>query len=132
MRKFLIPIVAAVSAVAVAAPASAQWAPPVYHYQPYNYGNAFSYRTFARSMEVRVQRISVDIRAMQASRILSWSARRPTFRLGSSARRATASSLARRAGSRTRSGTSSSGSSAKQGTGTTGPTAAVTSPTALA
>ena len=73
MRKFLIPIVAAGSALTVAAPASAQWAPPVYHYQPYNYGSGFQYRTFARSMEVRVQRIRVDIRAMQARRILSWS-----------------------------------------------------------
>lgn len=73
MRKFLISIVAAVSAVAVAAPASAQWAPPVYHYQPYSYGQGFSYHAFARSMEMRVQRIRTDIRAMQARRILSWS-----------------------------------------------------------
>jgi len=73
MRKLLIPIVAAASALTVAAPASAQWAPPVYHYQPYNYGNAFSYRTFARSMEVRVQRLRTDIRALQARRVLSWS-----------------------------------------------------------
>ena len=73
MRKVLIPIVAAASALTVAAPASAQWAPPVYHYQPYNYGNAFSYRTFARSMEVRVQRLRTDIRALQARRVLSWS-----------------------------------------------------------
>ena len=51
MRKFLIPIVAAASALAVAGPATAQWAPPVYRYQPYNYGNAFSYHAFAQSME---------------------------------------------------------------------------------
>jgi hypothetical protein len=73
MRKYLVPIVAAVSAVAVAAPASAQWAPPVYHYQPYNYGPGFRYHAFAQSMQVRVQRIRNDIRAMQARRILSWS-----------------------------------------------------------
>lgn len=72
MRKFLTPIVAAASAVAVAAPASAQWAPPVYRYQPYNYGGAFSYHAFAQSMQARVQRIRNDIRAMQARRILSW------------------------------------------------------------
>lgn len=72
MRKFLIPIVAAASALTVAAPASAQWAPPVYHYQPYNYGSGFRYHAFARAMEARVQRIRVDIRAMQARRILSW------------------------------------------------------------
>ena len=71
MRKFFVPIVAAVSAVAVAAPASAQWAPPVYHYQPYSYGGAFSYHGFARSMQVRVQRVRSDIRAMQVRRILS-------------------------------------------------------------
>src|SRR4051794_41555173 len=73
MRKILLPIVAAASALAVAAPATAQWAPPVYQYQPYNYGRAFSGHAFARSMEVRVQRIRTDIRAMQARRILSWS-----------------------------------------------------------
>lgn len=73
MRKFLIPIVAAGSALTIAAPASAQWAPPVYHYQPYDYGTGFRYHAFARSMEIRVQRIRTDIRAMQARRILSWS-----------------------------------------------------------
>jgi hypothetical protein len=72
MRKYLISIVAAASAVAVAAPASAQWAPPVYHYQPYVYGQGFNHHAFARSMETRVQRIRNDIRAMQARRMLSW------------------------------------------------------------
>jgi hypothetical protein len=70
MRKFLIPIVAAASALAVAAPASAQWAPPVYRYQPYNFGYGFSGINFARSMETRVQRIRGDIRAMEMRRIL--------------------------------------------------------------
>ncbi|HSQ99115.1 MAG TPA: hypothetical protein VLM36_04280 [Sphingomicrobium sp.] len=73
MRKFLILLVAAGSALALAAPASAQWAPPVYRYQPYDYGNGFSYHVFAQSMETRVQRIRSDIRQMQARRILSWS-----------------------------------------------------------
>lgn len=73
MRKFLIPLVAAGAALALAAPASAQWAPPVYRYQPYDYGNGFSYHVFAQSMETRVQRIRSDIRQMQARRILSWS-----------------------------------------------------------
>jgi TolA-binding protein len=72
MRKFLIPIAAAASAVAIAAPATAQWAPPVYHYQPYAYGQGFSFHAFAQSMQVRVQRIRSDIRDMQARRILSW------------------------------------------------------------
>jgi len=73
MRKFLIPIVAAGSALAFAAPASAQWAPPVYQYNPYSYGNAFSFHAFANSMQQRVERIRADIRVMQSRRILSWS-----------------------------------------------------------
>lgn len=73
MRKFLIPIVATVSALSLAAPASAQqWAPPVYRYQPYNYDRGFNYHSFAQSMQQRVQRVRGDIRAMQARRILSW------------------------------------------------------------
>jgi hypothetical protein len=75
MRKFLIPIVAAASALAVAAPASAQyvqWAPPVYQYNPYKYGNGFSYHSFANSMLQRVERVRADIRIMQQRRVLSW------------------------------------------------------------
>jgi len=72
MRKFLIPIVAAASTLAIADPASAQWAPPVYHYQPYNYGRGYNGMNFARSMERRVQRIRSDIRDLQARRVLSW------------------------------------------------------------
>lgn len=82
MIKFLIPIVAAASALTIAAPASAQWAPPayysaqwappVYHYAPYNYGYGFSGMRFAQSMEARVQRIRGDIRVMQSRRILGW------------------------------------------------------------
>lgn len=73
MRKFLIPIVAGISAVAVSVPASAQWAPPVYRYQPYNYNYGFTHQAFARSMEARVQRIRGDLRVMQSRRILSYS-----------------------------------------------------------
>jgi hypothetical protein len=73
MPKFLIPIMAAASALAVAAPASAQWAPPVYRYHPYSYGYGFSYHAFAQSMQARVHRVRADIRAMQVRRILSWS-----------------------------------------------------------
>ena len=71
MIQYLIPAAAAVSALAGAAPASAQWAPPVYRYQPYNYGYGFNNRTFAQSMLVRVQRIRNDIRAMDRRNILS-------------------------------------------------------------
>lgn len=75
MRKFLIPIVAAVSALAVAAPASAQyvqWAPPVYQYNPYNYGSGFRLTNYVREMQGRVERVRADIRAMQQRHVLSW------------------------------------------------------------
>jgi len=73
MIKFLIPFTAAASALAISAPVSAQaWAPPVYHYTPYNYGNGFSFHAFSRTMEQRVQRVRNDIRGMQSRRILSW------------------------------------------------------------
>ena len=71
MRKFLIPIVAAASTLAIAAPASAQWAPPVYRYQPYNFNYGFNGFNFARSMQNRVQRIRNDIRVMDQRRVLS-------------------------------------------------------------
>ena len=71
MRKFIIPL-AALSVAGIAAPALAQWAPPVYRYAPYDYGNAFNGHRFAASMEQRVQRLRVDIRALQARRIVSW------------------------------------------------------------
>ena len=72
MRKFLIGIAAAVSTVALAAPASAQqWAVPTYRYQPYNFGYGFNGYNFARIMQSRVQRIRGDIRAMEVRRILS-------------------------------------------------------------
>lgn len=71
MRKVLFSVIAAASTLAVAAPASAQWAPPVYHYQPYNYNSGFNFHSYARSMQARVQRIRADIRTMDARRILS-------------------------------------------------------------
>lgn len=70
MRKLLIPIVTAASAISLSVPAAAQWAPPIYRYQPYNY-NAYSNVRFAQSMQVRVQRIRNDIRVMDARNILS-------------------------------------------------------------
>ena len=80
MRKFLIPLVAASSALTIAVPASAQaWAPPVYRYAPYNYGNGFSFHAFAQTMEQRVQRVRNDIRGMQSRHILSWQEARSWF-----------------------------------------------------
>jgi hypothetical protein len=76
MRKFLIPIIAAGTALGFTAPASAQvrvqWAPPVYNYQPYNFGYGFNNMRFAQSMQSRVARIRSDIRVMQSRRVLSW------------------------------------------------------------
>ena len=72
MRKYLVPIVAAASTLAIAVPASAQaWAPPVYNHQPYFYGHGFNGPSFARSMQGRVERIRRDIRQMEYRRILS-------------------------------------------------------------
>jgi hypothetical protein len=72
MRKFLIPIAAAASMIAVATPAAAQqWAPPVYHNSPYNYGYGYNGFNFARTMESRVQRIRGDIRNLEMRRVLS-------------------------------------------------------------
>ena len=73
MRKFMIAAAVAASALTFAAPASAQWAPPVYRYNPYNYGYGYSGFAFARTMATRVERIRADIRAMQVRRILSYS-----------------------------------------------------------
>lgn len=97
MFKYLIPVATAASAFAIAAPASAQyapapvvsvqWAPPVYRYQPYNYNYRFSHRAFAQSMEMRVQRMRNDIRAMQAHRVLSWNETRNLDRQAESLQR---------------------------------------------
>jgi acyl-CoA thioesterase len=71
MRKFLIPVVAAASLLAVAAPAFAQWAPPARYDQPDNYRGS-NELNFPRAMQARVERIRSEIRGMQARRILSW------------------------------------------------------------
>ena len=71
MRKLLFSVIAAASTIGIAAPAAAQWAPPVYQYQPYNYNHGFNFHSYARTMQARVQRIRGDIRTMDARRILS-------------------------------------------------------------
>ena len=68
MRKFLIPFVAAASVLAIAAPASAQYAPPVGRYPGYNQGYAFD----GRGLQIRVERIREQIRRLEARRILSF------------------------------------------------------------
>ena len=70
MRKLLIPIVAGVSVVAMAAPASAQYAPyarPVDRYHRFDPG-AFD----GRGLQIRVDRIREQIRRLEARRILSF------------------------------------------------------------
>jgi hypothetical protein len=64
---------AAAFVLSFAAPAAAQWAPPVYRYAPYNYSYGYNGFAFARAMSARVQRIRGDIRAMEVRRILSFS-----------------------------------------------------------
>jgi hypothetical protein len=73
MRKVLISLAAAASAITVAAPASAQvtWQIPTYRYAPYNYNYRYSGVAFAQQMQQRVQRIRYDIRNMESRRILS-------------------------------------------------------------
>ena len=130
MRKFLIPIVAAASTLAIAAPAAAQWAPPVYNYQPYNYGRGWNYHQYAQSMEQRVQRIRADIRQLQQRHIVSWQEARSLENQ--------AADIQRRIYRKSRNGiqpgearqlrepdprTSNSGSRARRATGTTGRTA---------
>ena len=68
MRKILIPLVAAVSAVAVEAPAVAEYAPPVGRYGGYDRGFGFD----GRGLQIRVERIRQQIRRLEARRILSF------------------------------------------------------------
>jgi len=66
MRKFVLSLVAAASALAVAAPASAQYYPAPQQ-QPYGYaqpyGNAYGYNNFGhvRALQVRIDRIQRQI-----------------------------------------------------------------------
>ena len=67
MRKFLIPIVAGVSVVAMAAPASAQYARPGDRYHRYD-PRAFD----GRGLQVRVDRVREQIHRLEARRVLSF------------------------------------------------------------
>jgi hypothetical protein len=72
MRKFLIPVIGAVSVLAIAAPAAAQYR-PAHNQQP---GNGYAYgehrgRSGGR-LEERVQRIRVDIRGLEQRRVVSF------------------------------------------------------------
>ena len=67
MRKFLIPLAAAVSTVALAAHASAQWAPQP---QGYGYGHNNNYGQ-ARALQARVDNIQRQIAHLAQRRMIS-------------------------------------------------------------
>lgn len=67
MRKFLIPAIGVVSALAMAAPAAAQYAP-----RPYDgYHRGYEDRDFAGRLLERVNRIQHQIRDLEYRRVLS-------------------------------------------------------------
>ena len=68
MRKFLVSAALMASTVAVAAPAAAQWAPPMP--QGYAYGYHGNYGQ-VRRLEVRVDRIRQDIRHLDRRNMIS-------------------------------------------------------------
>ncbi len=67
MRKFMIPAVILASTIAAAAPAAAQWAPPVPQ------GNAYGYNNYGqvRRLEVRIDQIRRQIHQLDRRNILS-------------------------------------------------------------
>ena len=70
MRKFLIPITIAATALAVAAPAAAQYAPRPYN----NYGRGYDRgydRGYGNGLRERVDRIQRQIRDLEYRRVLS-------------------------------------------------------------
>ncbi|MBA2467287.1 MAG: hypothetical protein H0V46_06765, partial [Sphingomonas sp.] len=70
MRKFLIPLVAAASTMAVAAPAAAQWYPQQQP-QGYAYGYNNSNYGLARAMQARVNNIQRQISHLAQRRMIS-------------------------------------------------------------
>lgn len=69
MRKFLLPLAVTASAIAVAAPAAAQWAPP-----PAPYGNAYGYNNAygqARAYQMRIDQLQRQINVLDRRRVLS-------------------------------------------------------------
>jgi hypothetical protein len=67
MRKFLVSAALVVSTLGVAAPAAAQWAPPIPQ------GNAYGYNNYGqvRRLEARVEHIRQQIRHLDRRNILS-------------------------------------------------------------
>jgi hypothetical protein len=77
MRKFLIPLAVAGSALAVATPAAAQWAPaPQPYAHPYGqpYGQAYGYQNHyghARALQARVDRLQRELGRLAQYRMIS-------------------------------------------------------------
>ena len=67
MRKFLISATLLTSAIAVAAPAAAQWAPPV----PQGYAYGYNNQGQVRRLEARVQQIRRQIERLDRRNLLS-------------------------------------------------------------
>lgn len=70
MRKYLIPLAAAASSLAIASPASAQWYPqPIQHATPYAPGHAnFGH---ARALQARVDHLQREIHRLAQYRMIS-------------------------------------------------------------
>jgi predicted RNase H-like nuclease (RuvC/YqgF family) len=68
MRKFLIPAAIAASALTIAAPAAAQWAPAPHYGQGYGYNNNYGH---VRSLQVRIDRLQREIRQLDRRNIIS-------------------------------------------------------------
>lgn len=70
MLKLLVPLAAAASALAFAAPASAQWFPQPYGYGGYGYGGYGNYGS-VRRLQARVDMLQRDIYRLRAQRMIS-------------------------------------------------------------
>ena len=68
MRKFILSAALLASTVAVAAPASAQWAPPAPNGNAYGYNNNYGQ---VRRLQARVQHVRNEIRQLDRRNILS-------------------------------------------------------------
>jgi hypothetical protein len=71
MKKFLISAAVAAGALTIAAPASAQYAPPPQYGAPY--GNAYGYNNYGqvRSLQARIDQLQRQIRRLDQRNILS-------------------------------------------------------------
>ena len=71
MRKVLITLTAAASALAVAAPAAAQYVPVPHHAPGYAQGYGYGHRGHVRALQARVDRIQRDLGHLARQRMIS-------------------------------------------------------------